>query len=303
MPNRLLLKAARSKRLEAFTTRNRFTRPTVLRYVAGYTVQDALRVAAELKSADIDVSLDFLGESAVDVTQAQAAMQEYRQAMEQLHEVSPGATISVKLSQLGVLIDSEQCAQNLEELLNLGQQHEIGVEIDMEHSSAGRPTLEIFRQVLPRFPEARQAFQAYLRSTLADLMSFEEVQPRIRLVKGAFEEPEGLAIQNASEVTQQYKYLSRWVLEHLPDPAFGTHDEQCIDYVISTAHELGIGSSAYEFQFLHGIRRDKQRDLVNQGHRVRVYLPYGTEWYPYLMRRMAERPANLLLVLRSLVGR
>lgn len=303
MPNRLLLKAAQSKRLEAFTTRSRLTRTVVLRYVAGYTVEDAWQVAAELKADDIDVSLDFLGESVDDIQQTQAAMQEYRDAMRQLHEVSPGATISIKLSQLGVGLDPEQCARHLEDLLQTGEQFNVGVEIDMEHSSAGRPTLQIFRQLLPQYPHARQAFQAYLRSTLADLMSFEHTQPRIRLVKGAFDEPAEVAFQDAAEVTEQYKYLSRWALENLPDPAFGTQDEQCIDYVQATANELGIDRRAFEFQFLYGIRRDKQRELAQQGYRVRVYLPYGTEWYPYLMRRMAERPANLFLFLRSVVGK
>ena len=103
-------------------------------------------------------------------------------------------------------------------------------------------------------------------------------------------------------MTQQYKYLSRWALENLPDPAFGTHDDQCIDYVKQVANELGLGREDFEFQMLYGIRRELQQELVNQGYRVRVYLPYGDRWYPYLMRRMAERPANLLLFLRSLVG-
>ena len=173
----------------------------------------------------------------------------------------------------------------------------------MEHSSAGRPTLEIFRQFLPRFPRLRQAFQSYLRSTLADLASFHDVQPCIRLVKGAFDEPVTLAFQDAAEVTNQYKYLSDWALQHLPDPAFGTHDESCISYVIYLAKELNIAPSDFEFQMLYGIRHDRQRELAQQGYRVRVYLPYGTQWYPYLMRRMAERPANLMLFLRSAIGK
>ncbi|HIW45815.1 MAG TPA: proline dehydrogenase family protein [Candidatus Yaniella excrementigallinarum] len=302
MPNRLLLRAANSQRLEAFATGNRLTRPLVHRYVAGYTVEEAWKAAEELKRDGIDVSLDLLGESVDDIKETEAAMQEYRAAMEDLGKVSPGATIAIKLSQLGVFINTEQCAQNLEELLRAGEHYDVGIEVDMEHSSAGRPTLEIFRQLLAQFPKARQAFQAYMRSTLADLMSFKDIKPRIRLVKGAFDEPASVAIQDADEVTQQYKYLSRWALENLPDPAFGTHDDQCIDYVKQVANELGLGREDFEFQMLYGIRRELQQELVNQGYRVRVYLPYGDRWYPYLMRRMAERPANLLLFLRSLVG-
>lgn len=303
MPNRLLLKAAQSKQLEAFATRNRQTRKVVHRYVAGYAVEDAWQTAAELKAEGIDVSLDFLGESVQDLGQVPAAIREYRRAMERLAEVSPGASISVKLSQLGVLIDPQKCVEHFEEVLHAAAEYNIEVELDMEHSSAGRPTLEIFRQLLPRFPKVRQAFQAYMRSTLADLMAFEDVQPRIRLVKGAFDEPVNVAIQDATEVTNQYKYLSAWALKYLPDPAFGTHDEGCIKYVMYMAKQLDIAPSDFEFQFLYGIRRDRQRELVQQGYRVRVYLPYGTQWYPYLMRRMAERPANLLLFLRSAVGK
>lgn len=302
MPNRLLLHAAQSKQLEAFATRHRLTRPVVDRYVAGYTVEDAWSQAAQLKAEGLDVSLDFLGESVQDLSQVPDAIREYHRAMERLAEVSPGATISVKLSQLGVLIDPVACTRHLEEMLHAAAGYGIGVELDMEHTSAGRPTLEIFRQLLPRFPTIRQAFQAYLRSTLQDLMGFHEDKPRIRLVKGAFDEPVPLAIQHAPEVTNQYKYLAAWALKHLPDPAFGTHDESCLNYIIYQAQELGLAPRDFEFQFLYGVRRDKQRELVDQGYRVRIYLPYGTEWYPYLMRRMAERPANLLLFLRSAVG-
>lgn len=302
MPNRILLKAANSKKLESIAAGNPLTRPLVNRYVAGSTLEDARQVAGALKTDGIDVSLDLLGESVHDIRQTEDAMRQYRDAMEHIHEVSPGASVSIKLSQLGVFIDTDQCARNLEELLNTGKEYDVGVEVDMEHSSAGRPTLEIFRELLPLFPQARQAFQAYLRSTLADLMSFKDQKPRIRLVKGAFDETEPLAIQHGAEVTAQYKYLSRWALENLPDPAFGTHDLSCINYVKWVADQLGLDRRSFEFQFLYGIRRDLQDDLVSQGYRVRVYLPYGTEWYPYLMRRMAERPANLLLFLRSLVG-
>lgn len=302
MPNRLLLKAANSKRLESLATGNRLTSSLVHRYVAGYTVDDAWKAAEDLRSDGIEVSLDLLGESVEDLEQTESAIRQYKTAMEHINQVSPNATVSIKLSQLGVLMDVDACAQHLEELLQAGEQYNVGVELDMEFSGAGRPTLEIFRKLLPQYPNTRQAFQAYMRSTLADLMSFDTTKPRIRLVKGAFEEPQELAIKDATEVTQQYKYLSRWALEHLPDPAFGTQDSECIDYVKDTAKELGLDRRAFEFQFLFGVRRELQRELVQQGYRVRVYLPYGEAWYPYLVRRMAERPANLLLILRSLIG-
>ena len=172
----------------------------------------------------------------------------------------------------------------------------------MEHSSVGRETLAIFRRVQPDFPETRLAIQAYLRSTPQDLHEFGDNAPKIRLVKGAFDEKVDVAILDRDDVTAQYQHLARWALANLPDPAFGTHDDACIETVKRAARELGIDQRSFEFQMLHGVRRDVQEQLVREGYRVRVYLPYGTQWYPYLTRRMAEKPANLLLFLRSVIG-
>src|SRR5699024_2500146 len=150
-------------------------------------VEEAWKAAEALKRDGIDVSLDLLGESVDDIKETEAAMQEYRAAMEDLGKVSPGATIAIKLSQLSVFIITMQGAQNLELLLRAREHYYVGIEVDMEHSSAGRPTLEVLRQLLAHFPKPRQAFQAYMRSTLADLMAFKDINPRIRLVKGAFD--------------------------------------------------------------------------------------------------------------------
>ena len=141
-----------------------------------------------------------------------------------------------------------------------------------------------------------------MRRTPNDLESFKDVKPRIRLVKGAFLEPIEKSLQDRQEITAQYRHLADWALANLPDPAFGTHDDACIDHVKSSAERLGVGRRDFEFQMLYGVRRDVQHRLADEGYRVRIYLPYGTQWYPYLMRRMAERPANLLLFLRSLVS-
>jgi proline dehydrogenase len=156
--------------------------------------------------------------------------------------------------------------------------------------------------VLPTYTETRVAIQAAMRRTPDDLASFTAVKPRIRLVKGAFLESIDKALCDAAEVTAQYRYLTEWALAHLPDPAFGTHDDSCINHVKSVAGRLGLGKRDFEFQMLYGVRRDVQEQLADEGYRIRVYLPYGTQWYPYLMRRMAERPANLMLFVRSLVS-
>jgi len=301
MPNRLLLIASENKSLERIANKSRLAQPLVQRYVAGTRLDDALAVTRELNHAGIDVSLDLLGESVTDLAQSEAATSEYLHAIDRMHTSSPKPTISVKLTQLGVTLDPAQCEKNLRRLLEAAQARDCVVEVDMEHSSAGRETLAIFRRIQGDFPETRLALQAYLRSTFQDLTEFE-IPPRIRLVKGAFDEKHDVAIRNGDDVTAQYNYLSEWALRHLPDPAFGTHDDACIEHIKRLARQLGLDKQDFEFQMLHGVRRQLQEELVREGYRVRVYLPYGEQWYPYLTRRMAERPANLFLFLRSLVG-
>lgn len=302
MPNKLLLVASENKKLERIATKSRLTRPMVQRYVAGTTLAEALDVTGQLNSAGIDVSLDLLGESVHDVRQSEAATEEYVRVIEGMAPRSSSATVSVKLSQLGIVISSASCEKNLSRLLEVARTHGCEVEVDMEHSSVGRETLEIFRRVQVEYPETRLAIQACMRSTFQDLYEFGDNPPKIRLVKGAFDEKVDVAILDRDDVTAQYQYLARWALANLPDPAFGTHDDACIETVKRTARELGVEKSSFEFQMLQGVRRDVQEQLVREGYRVRVYLPYGTEWYPYLTRRMAEKPANLLLFLRSVVG-
>ncbi|GAB2450540.1 proline dehydrogenase family protein [Nocardioides hungaricus] len=300
MPNRLLLIASENKTLERVVSTNRLTQPIVQRYVAGTRLEDALEATAELNRAGVDVSLDLLGESVTDLAESETATSDYLDVIDRIRAISPTPTISVKLSQLGVTLDASQCEKNLRLLLEAARARGRVVEVDMEHSSAGRDTLAIFRRVQGEFPETRLAIQAYLRTAFQDLAEFES-PPRIRLVKGAFDEKLDVAIRDSQEVTAQFAYLSTWALEHLPDPAFGTHDDACIEHVKRVADRLGLGKQDFEFQMLHGVRRSLQEQLVREGYRVRVYLPYGEQWYPYLTRRMAERPANLLLFLRSLV--
>ncbi|MFF0990804.1 proline dehydrogenase family protein [Kocuria nitroreducens] len=302
MPNRVLLHAAENKKLETLASSNPLTRPLVERYVAGTTLEEALLATEKLNQLQIDVSLDLLGEQVADFAQSEQATEEYIEALRAIPGRVPGSTVSVKLSQLGIMIDPAKCAQNLRRLLETAQEEGTEVEMDMEQSSVGRDTLAIFKDILPEFPRTRLAIQANMRQTPEDLLSFTEIRPRIRLVKGAFDESVSDALRKPEEVTAQYDFLARWALENLPDPAFGTHDDQCIDLVKDTARKLGLDKKSFEFQMLYGVRRSLQEQLVREGYRVRVYLPYGTQWYPYLMRRMAERPANLLFFLRSLVG-
>src|ERR671921_405515 len=179
----------------------------------------------------------------------------------------------------------------------------VRVEVDMEDSSLVPDTLSLFRDAAARHPQTRLAIQAALRRTPLDLEALAPLKPRIRLVKGAYAEPVEAAQQGKKEIRAQFRYLTDWLFQHGSDPAFGTHDDELIAYVRQAAAQAGRGPEEFEFQFLYGIRRALQQQLVDQGHRVRVYIPFGSAWYPYLTRRMAERPANLLFFLRALVGR
>jgi proline dehydrogenase len=302
MIKRLLLVASTDKRLEKLVSTSRLTRGLVSRFVAGTALADAIAVTRELQAQNIDVSLDLLGETVDDLAESAIATKAYIEAVRAIAENRLGATVSVKLSQLGIAVDPAVCAGHLDDLLQAATEVGVGVEIDMEHSSVGPAELEAFRAALGEHPGTRVAMQAAMRRTPNDLESFTDVKPRIRLVKGAFLEPVEKALQEPKEITAQYRYLADWALANLPDPAFGTHDDACIDHVKASAERLGIGRRDFEFQMLHGVRRDVQRRLADEGYRIRIYLPYGTQWYPYLMRRMAERPANLLLFLRSLVS-
>jgi proline dehydrogenase len=302
MIKRLLLVASTDKRLEKLVSTSRLTRGLVSRFVAGTTLTDAIAVTRELQAQNIDVSLDLLGETVDDLAESAIATKAYIEAVRAIAENRLGATVSVKLSQLGIAVDPAVCAGHLDDLLQAAAEVGVGVEIDMEHSSVGPAELEAFRAALGEHPGTRVAMQAAMRRTPTDLESFTDVKPRIRLVKGAFLEPVEKALQEPQEITAQYRYLADYALANLPDPAFGTHDDACIDHVKASAERLGIGRRDFEFQMLHGVRRDVQRRLADEGYRIRIYLPYGTQWYPYLMRRMAERPANLLLFLRSLIS-
>ena len=303
MLKRLLLIAANNKRLERLVSTNPRMRTLVSRFVAGTTLQQAIEVTKELKGRRIDVSLDLLGETVGDLSESAEATEAYIEAVQAIAAECPGTTVSVKLSQLGIGLDPAVCAGHLKNLLGAADRVGVLVEVDMEHSSVGPATLEAFREVVHQYPNTRVAMQAAMRRTPTDLVSFTEIKPRIRLVKGAFLETEDKALQNHGEVTAQYLYLTDWALQNLPDPAFGTHDDRCIDRVKQSADRFGVDRRDFEFQMLYGVRRDVQQQLAEQGYRIRIYVPYGTQWYPYLMRRMAERPANLRFFLRALAGR
>ena len=302
MVNRLLLWAAGSSRLEHAVANNRLLGKTVHRFVAGPQLSDAVSAAVDLNTGGIGAILDLLGEGVEDLAGASEAAGQYREAVEVIAERGIDSTVSLKLSQLGLTVDGAACAANLAMILERAKELGVGVEVDMEQSDLVDRTLDVFREAIGRYPQTRLAIQACLRRTPADLDSLAPLRPRIRLVKGAYAEPIERALRSKKDITAQFHYLTDWLFAHGSLPAFGTHDGACIEHAELAAARAGVDKRDFEIQMLYGIRRDLQKRLADEGYRVRVYIPFGSAWYPYLMRRMAERPANMRFFLRSLIG-
>lgn len=303
MVNRPLLWAAGSPRLARMVTGSRMAANMVHRFVAGHQLEDAVQATQQLNQHGIGGILDLLGEGVTDSAGAAEAAAHYRESAAVIPARGLDATISVKLSQLGLTIDRETCLANLGQILRQARELGVTVEVDMEQSELVTQTLEVFRLCVPEYPQLRLAMQACLRRAPWDLEALAPLKPRVRLVKGAYSEPLDRSIRSRSEVTAQYKFLTDWLFEHGSDPAFGTHDDACIEHAMAAATRTGVGQAGFEFQMLYGVRRDLQERLAREGFRVRVYIPFGSAWYPYLMRRMAERPANLRFFARALLGR
>jgi len=303
MVNRPLLWVAGSPRLERLVTDSRIGAGMVHRFVAGDQLEDAVKVTQQLNHQRIGGILDLLGEGVTDSAGAAGATAHYRESAAVIPARGLDATISVKLSQLGLTIDRDTCLANLGQILQQARELGVTVEVDMEQSELVPQTLEVFRQCVPEYPQLRLAMQACLRRTPWDLEALAPLKPRVRLVKGAYSEPLEASIRSGAEVTAQYKFLTDWLFEHGTDPAFGTHDDACIEHAMAAAARTGAGQAGFEIQMLYGVRRDLQDRLASEGFRVRVYIPFGSAWYPYLMRRMAERPANLRFFARALIGR
>jgi proline dehydrogenase len=303
MVNRVLLWATNNPRVQHQMTENPIARRVSHRFVAGERLDEALEAATMLNAEGIGAILDLLGEGVTDLAGATHAVEQYEEATDAIAQRGLDSTISIKLSQLGQTVARDACVANLNEILDHAQSVGVRVEVDMEDSSLVPDTLSLFREAVIKHPETRLAIQAALRRTPLDLEAMASLKPRIRLVKGAYAEPMELAQRGKDEIRAQYKYLTDWLFQYGTDPAFGTHDGELIDYARQAAIKAGKSPKDFEIQVLYGIRRDLQLKLTAAGYRVRVYIPFGEAWYPYLTRRMAERPSNLFFFLRAVIGR
>src|SRR5579883_683332 len=298
-----LLYMAQNEAVRKFVISNRATRGVSRRFVAGEHLDEAIEVTRALNSRGLHVSLDHLGENVSDEREARAAAQDYMEILDRIKATGVDANISIKLTALGLDISTELCEENVSRLLAHAQQFPIFVRIDMESSAYTERTVDLTLRLHERFEHVGTVIQSCLYRSKKDVEQLILQGVRVRLVKGAYKEPKSVAFQNKSEVDHNYVRLMTLLLQKGNYPALATHDEAIINAACKYAHDNGIGQDAFEFQMLYGIRRDLQERLVQQGYHVRIYVPYGSQWYPYLMRRMAERPANLMFVMSNAVRR
>jgi proline dehydrogenase len=287
--------------LQRFVTRQKITSSLAYRFVAGDRLDDAVRVVTEVNRRGWSASLDHLGENVAEEKAARAATDDYLAAFERIGAEKLNANVSVKLTQLGLDIAPELCHELLTRILERAQQLDNFVRIDMEGSPYTQRTLDLVLSLHERYPNCGVVLQSYLYRTLDDVARVNAAKLRVRLVKGAYDEPPTVAFPKKADVDAKFEAEMQQLLLHGVYPAIATHDDLLIEATKRFAREREISPDRFEFQMLYGIRRDLQDRLLREGYRVRIYVPYGTEWYPYLMRRLAERPANLLFIVRSLI--
>jgi len=274
------------------------------RFVAGTTIEEALKATQETNALGMSVSLDNLGENVTNPDEARESAQLYHELLDRIAERGLDANVSLKLTHMGFDVDRQLAIDIVEKLVAHARETHNFVRVDMEGSSYTQRTLELVQQIHSRNGNrglVGAVIQAYLRRSEGDVQNLICQGTRIRLCKGAYKEPPEIAFPDKTDVDANYVKLMKLLLKSGIYHGIATHDEKMISATIAFAQAEKLPATAFEFQMLYGIRRDLQRELVKQGWRMRVYIPFGTEWYPYFMRRLAERPANALFVARNLL--
>jgi proline dehydrogenase len=299
-----LLWLSRRRSLGRLATRLPVTRSMVARFVAGETLDEALGALERLRAGGFRTTVDVLGEAVTSADAAQAAADEYLETLDALAARELDRNVSVKLSQMGLGIGEDVCRANVERILARAATHEAFVRIDMEDHTTTDATLAIWHDLRPinaGHGDSGVVIQAALRRGFADVEALIAENARIRLCKGAYVEPASVAFPDKADVDAAFALLMERLLREGNFPGIATHDERLIARAVAFARANDIGPERFEFQMLYGVRRDLQERLVRAGYGVRVYVPFGTQWYPYFMRRLAERPANVAFVLRSIL--
>jgi proline dehydrogenase len=295
---------ARSRFLQRAASRFGMRKPTSFarRFVAGETIEDAVRAARALHDRGLLLTLDHLGENVTSVAEAVAAARDYLTIVDTIERAGIDRNISLKLTALGLDVDKQRALENLGAILARAEPDGFFVRLDMESSHYTDVTLEIVETMWDRGHRGLGVvLQAALRRSEGDLARLNTLGMRVRLVKGAYTEPRSIAYQKKADVDAAFERMMLRLIAEGTYPAIATHDEVMIDATRRAAAAAGLGPDRFEFQMLFGVRRDLQARLVAEGYRVRVYVPYGRQWFPYFMRRLGERPANVLFVARSLL--
>lgn len=303
-----ILLLARSARVKKLVETMPVTSGIVTSYVPGESTGDAVAATAGLVEDGLTVTLDYLGEDTLDVERAEATVQAYVDVLRELaaQGLARHAEVSVKLSAVGQAlpdVGDKVALENARTICRAARNAGTTVTLDMEDHTTTDRTLGVLRDLRKDFPETGAVLQAYLHRTEADCRALAHEGSRVRLCKGAYNEPEEVAFQDRLDVDRSYVRCLKALLSGEGYPMIATHDPRMIDIATSLASRYGRAPGSYEFQMLYGIRPEEQKRLVAEGEQVRVYVPYGEEWYGYLMRRLAERPQNLSFFLRSLVSK
>lgn len=304
-----LLYLSNQPKVFRFVRNNRLAKKFASRFVAGETLDDALAAVRSLNTKGITASLDLLGESVTNEREARAASAAYLTILDRIHAERLKANVSVKLTAMGLDISEELCVATMHDVLGRAQAYQTFVRLDMEGSAYTERTLRLFYDRLyPAYKEnVGIVLQSYLYRTWSDVEQAVQARARVRLCKGAYKEPASVAYPEKREVDANYVKCLHALVERGNYPGIATHDPAIIDEAKRYVKEQAIDHSRFEFQMLYGVRRDLQEQLVRDGYNMRVYVPFGTQWYPYLMRRLAERPANVAFitgnVVREMFGR
>ena len=303
MLRKTLLYLSNQQKVFTFVRRNRFAKRMASRFVAGETIDDAMGAVRALNARGITVSLDLLGESVHREEEARGTAREYLALLDRIQSEKLDANVSLKLTAMGLDVSEELCVANMQLVLDRARDYGSFVRIDMESSHYTERTLHMFEHRLyPSYPKnVGIVLQSYLRRTEADVDKANRLGCRVRICKGAYQEPASVAFPDKRDVDQNYLRCMHSLMTDGNYPGIATHDERIIADATRYAKDKNISTDRFEFQMLYGVRRDLQEQLVREGYRMRVYVPFGTQWYPYLMRRLAERPANVAFMTGNIV--
>ena len=297
----LFLYLSRNKKLQEFLLRLPGAQRLASQFVAGATLAQAVAATRNLNRQGRLATLDHLGENVRTREEAAAARDAYREILAEISTQQLQSTISVKLTQLGLDLSEADCQANLEAVVEQAQRLGSFVEVDMESSAYTDQTLAAIRQLRRSYAAVGAVIQAYLYRSEEDVQKLAAAHIHVRLCKGAYKEPSSLAFPHKTDVDENFLRLMRILLSSGTYHSIATHDPRMIEQTCHYARQLALSQDNFEFQMLYGVRRDLQTRLVREGYRLRIYIPFGKEWFPYFMRRLAERPANALFVLKALV--